>query len=469
MATITVIPYIPRIITVHLGTPEEDAPNVSVPFAEYIKNVVSSEIYPTWEPDALLANTLAIISYALNRVYTEFYRSRGYDFDITASTAIDQRFINGRNIFENISELVDTVFNTYIRRVGFVEPLAAKFCNGVTVTCDGLSQWGSQYLAQDGADADRILREYYGSDIDIVTDAPVQELRLSYPGAPVRRGDLGVSVAVIQTSLNRISQNYPAIPKVLTDAIFGPATEEAVKAFQSIFSLTPDGVVGRATWYRLVLLYDSVLRLSELQSQGQIFSGFPWETPQALSPGDSGAKVTHLQYMLSVIAQFVPEVQSPGISGVYNEQTEISVRSLEAYLGLPETGVVTEEVWLAIYAQYAGIRDTVLDDEELFPFSQPVSLSDRAEEIQMALRAVSVQEPALSAPEMTGRPDAMTRSAIAAFQELSGLPGTGRADPRTREQLAGRLEALRFQHSGRFLQFPGQPLQIGQRDEEVLF
>ena len=159
----SVIPYIPETIVVHLGAPTASAANVTVPFTDYVKNVVSSEIYPTWEPAALEANTLAIISFALNRYYTEYYRSRGYDFDITSSTAIDQKYIEGRNIYENISVLVDEIFDRYLRREGFVEPLAAKFCNGVTTTCEGLSQWGSQYLAEGGADAFSILRSYYGN------------------------------------------------------------------------------------------------------------------------------------------------------------------------------------------------------------------------------------------------------------------------------------------------------------------
>ena len=169
----TIVPYIPKTITVHLGAPDAGAENVTVSFSDYVKNVLSSEVYPTWEPAALRANALAVISFALNRVYTEYYRSRGYPFDITSSTAIDQKFINGRNIYENISALVDELFTDYLRRQGYVEPLAAKFCNGVTTTCDGLSQWGSQELAQAGADSVRILRRYYGEDVQIVTSAPV--------------------------------------------------------------------------------------------------------------------------------------------------------------------------------------------------------------------------------------------------------------------------------------------------------
>lgn len=171
----TIAPYIPESITVHLGSPNSSAENVTVSFSDYVKNVLSSEVYPTWEPAALRANALAIISFALNRIYTEYYRSRGYPFDITSSTAIDQKFINGRNIYDNISELVDELFTDYLRKQGFVEPLAAKFCNGVTVTCQGLSQWGSQYLAQDGANSIDILRTYYGEDVELVTNAPGAE------------------------------------------------------------------------------------------------------------------------------------------------------------------------------------------------------------------------------------------------------------------------------------------------------
>ena len=183
----TVIPFVPQQITVHLAAPGQDAANVTVPFSDYVKNVASSEIYPTWEESALRANILAIVSFALNRVYTEFYRSRGYDFDITNSTAYDQAFVNGRSFFENISRLVDGLFNSYLRRPGFVEPLAAKFCNGTTVTCEGLSQWGSQNLALQGYDSVRILRSYYG-DVEIVSGAPIRGITSSYPGTPLRRG-----------------------------------------------------------------------------------------------------------------------------------------------------------------------------------------------------------------------------------------------------------------------------------------
>ena len=195
----TVIPFVPQNITVHLGSPDSPAANVTVPFIDYVKNVASSEIYPTWDTDALAANILAIVSFALNRVYTEFYRSRGYDFDITSSTAIDQAFVNGRSYFDSVSRVAEQLFNDYLRRPGFVEPLAAKFCNGTTVTCEGLSQWGSQNLAAQGFTAQQILRNYYGN-VEIVNDAPVRGITSSYPGTPLRRGSTGPYVVIVQTS-----------------------------------------------------------------------------------------------------------------------------------------------------------------------------------------------------------------------------------------------------------------------------
>ena len=202
---------VPENITVHLGPPGSDAPNVTVPFADYIKNVASSEIYPTWPENALRANILAEISFALNRIYTEYYRSRGYDFDITNSTAYDQSYRPDRDIFENISQIVDDIFNDYIVREGQVQPLFAQYCDGREVQCAGLSQWGTVTLANEGLLPYEILQRYYGDDINIVFDAPVGNIEESYPGTPLRLGDGGEEVRQLQLRLNRIGQNYPTI------------------------------------------------------------------------------------------------------------------------------------------------------------------------------------------------------------------------------------------------------------------
>ena len=363
----TVIPFVPESITVHLGSPGAQAANVTVPFSDYVKNVASSEIYPTWDDSALRANILAIVTFALNRVYTEFYRSRGYDFEITSSTAIDQAFVNGRSFFENISRLVDELFNDYLRRPGFVEPLAAKFCNGATVTCEGLSQWGSQNLALQGLSSVEILRSYYGN-FEIVNNAPIRTLSPSYPGTPLRRGSTGPNVVVVQVSLTRISQNYPAIPKLASvDGIFGSRTEASVRAFQRIFGLDVDGVVGNATWYALVRLYTAVTRLSELRSLGQQFYSINWQYPDPISQGDRGDKVRHLQYMLAVLAEYIDEIPSVAVDGIFGPRTAEAVRAAQRFFGLPITGAVDAQTWDEIYDQFSGIENLTLRSEVTFP------------------------------------------------------------------------------------------------------
>ncbi len=362
-----VVPYVPQQITVHLGSPSSNAANVTVPFIDYVKNVASSEIYPTWDESALRANIYAIVSFALNRIYTEFYRSRGYDFDITSSTAYDQAFVNGRSYFDSVSRIADELFNDYLRRPGFVEPLAAKFCNGTTVTCEGLSQWGSQNLAQQGYNDQQIIRNYYGN-VETVNNAPVRGIVSSYPGSPLRRGSRGPNVVTLQVALNRISQNYPAIPKIPeTDGIFGPRTEAAVRKFQQVFDLAVDGVVGPDTWYNVVRLYTAVTRLGELHSYGQRFYSVNWNPPDSLRQGSTGEKVRQLQYMLEVLSNYIPEIPSVAIDGIYGTATRAAVLAAQRRFRLPETGVVDREVWDEIYDQYAGIENTSLRSTERFP------------------------------------------------------------------------------------------------------
>ena len=368
----TVIPYIPQRITVHLGPPDSDAENVTVNFIDYVKNVASSEIYPTWEESALRANILAIVSFALNRVYTEFYRSRGYDFDITNSTAYDQYFVKGRSYFDSVSRIADALFNDYLRRPGFVEPLAAKFCNGTTAVCEGLSQWGSQNLALQGYNSTQILRSYYGN-VEIVNNAPIQGITSSYPGTPLRRGTTGPSVVVIQTELNRISQSYPAIPKINpVDGIFGAQTEAAVRRFQEIFNLTPDGIVGRATWYALVRIYIAVTSLAELRSEGQRFYTNSWALSNPIELGDRGVKVEHLQYMLSVLAAYIPEIPNVAIDGIFGNATRNAVIAAQRRFGLPQTGIVNYDTWDEIYDQFSGIETISWRNPEDFPYTSAI-------------------------------------------------------------------------------------------------
>ena len=360
-----IFPYIPRTITVHLGAPDQAAENVTVSFPDYVKNVASSEIYPTWEPAAIRANVLAIVSFALNRVYTEFYPSRGYDFQITSTTAYDQKFIRGRDIFQPISQVVDEFFDDYIRRVGFVEPLSAKFCNGTTTKCDGLSQWGSQELARAGYNFMDILRRYYGDDIELVLDAPVRDLAGSYPGTPLRRGDFGPQVLTAQVMLNRVARNYPAIPKISpTIGLFTREMEETVKEFQRVFSLTPDGVIGKGTWYRLVYLYVGVTGLAELVSQGQTMYRLRFQFPGTMRLGDRGDGVTAVQDMLSLLAEFDDALTPVTPDGVFGPATERAVRNFQRWAGLTADGVVGQATWNAMFQRFVREEDA-LEEESL--------------------------------------------------------------------------------------------------------
>ena len=262
---------------------------------------------------------------------------------------------------------MDELFNDYLRRPGFVEPLAAKFCNGTTVTCEGLSQWGSQNLAQQGYNSDQILRSYYGN-VETVFNAPVSGIRSSYPGTPLRVGSQGPNVVVLQVSLNRIAQSYPAIPKIPeVDGIFGPRTEAAVLALQRIFGLTPDGIVGPGTWYEIVRLYTGINSLSELRSQGQRFYSINWSQPNSLRIGDSGEKVQHLQYMLSVLSAYIPDIPPISIDGIYGQKTRSAVQAVQRRYGLPETGSVDPQTWEKIYNQFSGIENASLRSGEVFP------------------------------------------------------------------------------------------------------
>ena len=371
---ITVTPYIPRTITVHTGPANQWAENVTVSFPDYIKNVASSEIYPTWPEAALRANILAQISFALNRVYTEYYPSRGYDFDITGSTMNDQKFIKGRSTFENVDILVDELFTTYIRRKGFVEPLAAKFCNGTTVTCDGLSQWGSEKMAREGSSTMDILRRYYGNSIELVSNAPIQDIAYSYPGYPLQNGSSGNYVTVLQVMINRIAKNYPAIPRIYpVDGIFGPQTEAAVRQFQSVSHLTSDGIVGQATWYKLVYLYVAITNLSELVSEGQPFTEI--QGPSAgvtLQEGSTGIAVSALQYFISIIGQFSTTIPGLQIDGIFGPKTREAVEAAQLRLGLPVTGIVNRSTWQRLYDEYLGIANTVLKEANLPTSSQEI-------------------------------------------------------------------------------------------------
>ena len=442
-------PVIPEMITVHLGTPGSDAPNVTVPFSDYIKNVASSEIYPTWSEAALRANILAETSFALNRVYTEYYRSRGYDFDITNSTASDQAFIYGREIFDNISALVDEQFDDYISRIGAVEPLFAQYCNGTTVTCDGLSQWGSEALGRDGAGAFEILTNYYGNDIEIVFDTPISGVTESYPGAPLKLGAFGNSVRQMQFRLNRIAENYPAIPRIkYPNGFYDEETEAAVKEFQWIFSLTPDGIVGRATWYKILRLYTSVKSLAELASEGVPIEDVTNTFPEVLKIGERGSPVVELQYLLSFIARFVPFIPAPAVDGIFGEETERSLIAFQTYYGMDETGVADDAVWNRLRSVYRGMLESSPDDYYLANeayYGYPIAAGSEGpfvSRVQGYLGYLSKFYPEIPAVAVDGVFGPGTEAAVKAFQRLFGIDESGAVGALTYNRLYSEYKRL---------------------------
>ena len=255
---------IPEYIIVHDGVPSDPtAANYYVRYRDYIKNVVSSEIYATWPESAIYANTLAIMSFTLNRVYTEWYRNKGYNFTITSSTAYDQKWIRSRNIYTNVDRLVDSIFANYLSRPGVRQPIFTSYCDGRNVTCNGLSQWGSKYLGDEGYSPIEIIRYYYGSDMYINTAVAVSGVPSSWPGYNLSVGASGEKVQQIQQQLNRIAQNYPAIPKITADGIFGSRTADAVRVFQRVFNLPQSGIVDYPTWYKISEVYVGVSRIAE--------------------------------------------------------------------------------------------------------------------------------------------------------------------------------------------------------------
>ena len=454
-------PFIPETITVHLGTPDSSAPNVTVDFASYVKNVASSEIFPTWPESALRANIYAITSFALNRIYTEWYRARGYDFDITATTQYDQKFINGREYFQNISYLVDELFNDYVSRQGAVEPLFTAFCNGTTVTCSGLSQWGTVTLANQGLTPYEILQYYYGDDIDIVKNAPVKTAMPSYPGIELKLGLAGNDVRTLQIHLNRISGNYPAIPKIpAADGIFDAATEAAVTKFQEVFGLDPNGVVDSATWYRIAYIYTSVKRIAELDSEGVRYEEIENKYTEDLKIGMQSIEVSMLQYYLAVIGADYEAVQPVEITGYFGENTERSVKSFQRVFGLPQTGEVDRATRNDLYRAYQGIVESVppkYTAVALYP-GTVLREGDSGESvriIQEYLTLINRTYPNIPAVNNTGYFGPVTKRSVIEFQKQFGINPSGLIGAVTWDKIAEIYSDLKYGFDKRPYQNPG--------------
>ncbi|NFA43855.1 spore cortex-lytic protein [Clostridium botulinum] len=475
-------PYIPEFIVVHLGPPSSAAENVTVGFVDYIKNVASSEIYPTWPEESLKANIYCQISFALNRIYTEWYRNKGYSFQITNSTAYDQYFIKGRNIFDNISKIVDEIFSEYIITIGNKTPFFAQYCNGTTVKCDGLSQWGTVDLANSGMKALGILQYYFGYDKTLVRATMIEGIPESYPGTPLRLNDENNNVKVIQKQLNRISKNFPAIPKIpYENGKFDKITEDAVKVFQKVFNLTQDGIVGRATWYRISSIYVGVKRLAELDQEPEIdgensppdsggeYPGY------LLKYGSRGEKVKEVQNYLSVISKSynIPSIKADGIFGQMTKDTVIAFQRL---FGLSPDGVVGLNTWNKIYEIYKGSKKSNVE-EQIYSADYPGYVlkenlyGDDVRWVQTYLNAISEFYKEIPKIKVDGIFKKKTKNAVINFQNTFGLNADGKIGVNDWKKLISVYNSLdggqNINKSDILYDYPGFDLELGDQDGYV--
>lgn len=433
-------PIVPTDIVVHLGPSDEAARNITVPFQEYIKNVASGEIYPNWPLDAVKANILAQISFALNRVYNEWYRSKGYDFDITSSPAYDQSFVENRQFFERISQVVDDLFNNYIVKAQQVQPLFARYCDGKVVTCDGLSQWGSVSLANQGKTPLEILRYYYGDDISLVYNAPVEENILTYPGFPVELGTAGDFVRMLKIQLNRIGQNYPAIPAITDDSVyFTVDTEKVVKEFQKIFDLEPTGIVDKSTWYKIKYLYNAVKNISDLYSEGISLEEASLVFVKKLELGVTGEYLRALNYLLNTIAYFDSDIPFLNLKGdTFTEDTKEMVIAFQDKYGLPANGVVDARTWKAIREAYTQTLKNIPKEyfrniNEFYPgryLSKGMTGYD-VTNLQRFLYIICIKTHNIPGVKVNGVYDSLTEQSVKAIQRQKGINENGIVGPST--------------------------------------
>lgn len=424
---------IPQYITVHLGKPDSYASNVRVSFSSYIKNVCCSEIYPTWPESALRANIYCQISLALNRIFTEWYPSRNYPFDITNSTQYDQYYVHGRNIFANISRIVDEIFDNYIRKDGHTEPFYAEYCNGTTATCPGLKQWGTVNLAEQGYSPIGILKYYYGNNIGIYTAPAIAGTVSSYGGVPLRVGSTGSAVTTIQTQLTRIRKNYPVIPSVGSiDGVFGTATQAAVTKFQGVFNLTQDGVVGKATWYKISYIYTAVLKLAELTSEG--IPAVPGTTPvTVLRRGSRGEYVGVAQYMLTLAAQYYTVLLPIAIDNIFGNATYNAVVEFQNLRGITADGIIGKNTWDELYEIYYSVFDSLIPPSIPYPGTllQRGSSGTSVLTMQRMLNVIAVFFTSIKKLDIDGKFGGATESSVKAFQGLFGLKVDGIIGPNT--------------------------------------
>lgn len=431
------LPIVPNNITVHLGPPDEAVRDITIPFTDYISNVASSELYPTWPRNALIANIYTIISFALNRIYNEWYRSKGYNFDITSSPQYDQTYTPNRSTYENIDNIVSEIFNNYVVKEGQIQPYFTRYCDGRTTTCEGLSQWGSVSLANQGKTPLEILKYYYGNDISIKYDAPVGDATEGYPGYEVSLGNAGNPVLAIQRDLRRIRKNYPAIPEITnTLGIYDVETENAVKKFQEIFNLPITGKVDKATWYKIKYVYTSVKKLSDLYSEGISEEEATFLYTDELNYGDTGIEVEYVHYFLDAIAFLDKDIPRLPTNSIYGNNTITMVKAFQEKYGLPVTGVFTYRDWLTLQSVYNRILKSFPKEyqeyvNELYPdyFLVRGMTGNDVRRFQKFLLAICRYDKSIPGVRVNGIFDELTEKSVMKLQSDYGFDINGVVGP----------------------------------------
>lgn len=429
-------PVVPNNIVVHLGSPSSNSRNITVPFTSYISNVAASELYPTWPQNALIANIYAIISFTMNRIYNEWYRSKGYNFDITSSPAYDQTYTENRSTYENINNIVQEIFNNYVVKGKGIEPYFTGYCDGRKLICNGLSQWGSVTLANQGKTPLEILKNYYGNDISIKYDAEVGDGTIGYPGYDIELGSFGNPVLAIERDLKRIRNNYPAIPEIPSSpGIYTNDLANAVKKFQEIFNLPVTGVVNKATWYKIKYIYNSVKKLGDLYSEGITEEEATFLYNDKLTLGNSGIDVEYIHYFLDALAFLDPDIPRLKTNSIYSENTVTMVKAFQKKYGLPVTGDFTYSDWKVLKEEYEKILSFVPDKykyyvNELYPnnFLMKGMSGDDIKRYQRLLLKICRFDKSIPGVRVNGIFDDLTDRSVRKLQndygfEINGIVG----------------------------------------------
>ena len=430
-------PIVPNNITVHLGKPQEAARDITIAFTDYITNVASSELYPTWPRNALIANIYAIISFAMNRIYNEWYRSKGYNFDITSSPIYDQTFVENRSTYENINVIVQEIFNNYVIKGNQVQPYFTTYCDGRKTTCNGLSQWGSVTLANQGKTPLEILRYYYGKDINIKYDAPVGDTTEGFPGDNVGIGYVGNPVLAIQRDLRRIRQNYPAIPDITsTLGIYDEETASAVRKFQEIFNLPVTGIVDKGTWYKIKYVYNSVKKLADIYSEGLSEKEVTFLYADELKYGDTGIEVEYIHYFLDALAFLDPDIPRLPTNSIYTNNTQTMVKAFQSKYKLPVTGKFTYSDWTVLKNAYRNILKSFPEEyqnyvNELYPdyFLTRGMQGNDVRRFQKFLLAICKYDKSIPGVRVNGIFDELTEKSVLKLQEDYGFDINGVVGP----------------------------------------